>query len=125
MRDFVVVLSIIIFVFVGGYLIEMYLKNIENNLISKIEEIIEQIKVNDFNHIDKVKELFNELNKSKTIWHLVENHEEIDEIESELIRFLEVYQFGNKQESILSASEVIFRIKDMLKGEKLELANIL
>ncbi len=125
MRDFVVVLSIIIFVFVGGYLIEMYLKNIENNLISKIEEIIEQIKANDFNHIEKVEELFHELNKSKTIWHLVENHEEIDEIESELIRFLEVYQFENKQESILSASEVIFRIKDMLKGEKLELANIL
>ena len=125
MRDLIIIVVILILVFGGGNLIDDYLQNMEDDLITKIDTLHSQITHSDMTHIEDVYELENMWENSKMKWHILGNHQEIDEIEAELKRFTEAYEYGDQLESALSLSEVRFRISDMHKGDKLELANVL
>ncbi len=125
MRDLIIIAIILILVFGGGNWIDEYLQNMEDNLLYKIDTLHSQIKHNDMTHIEDVYELEDMWESSKTKWHILGNHQEIDEIEANLKKFTEAYEYGDQLESSLFISEVRFRINDMHKGDKLELANVL
>ncbi|MBQ9267867.1 MAG: DUF4363 family protein [Clostridia bacterium] len=125
MRDLVIVLVIIALVFGGGYFVQQHLEGTEQELTTRLDELHSEISSGDMNHMDKVEDLENLWESTKAEWHILGNHAEIDEIESELKRLKECYRIGNSEEAMLSLVEIKFRVNDMHKGDKLELANIL
>ena len=125
MRDLIIIAIILVLVFGGGYWIDCYLQQIEDTLLVKIDNLHDQITRGDLTHLEDIYELEKMWTDSKTKWHILGNHQEIDEIEAELKRFIQAYEFADQKEAAISIVEVRFRINDMHKGDKLELANIL
>ena len=125
MRDLIVIVVIILIVFGGGFFSECYLEKSEKELTEMINNIHTQINNGDMEHLDEVYRLQRMWDNNKPYWHVFANHQEIDEIEAELARFTEAYKHGLADEAKLSTAIIVFRINDMHKGEKLELANIL
>lgn len=125
MRDAIIIFIILVLVFGGGYFTEKYLEDSEMTLTIIIDELYDSIKSGNLGQIDKVEELNRAWRETKNQWHILGNHEEIDEIEAGLSRFTESYTSQNADEACLSLVEIRFRINDIHKGEKLELVNIL
>lgn len=125
MRDFIIILVIIVLVFGGGYWTESYLEKTEEELTIMLDELHDEIRSGNMDNQEKVNSLKELWAKTKDNWHILGNHEEIDEIEAQLNRFTESYIYQNATEATLSLVEMRFRINDIHKGEKLELVNIL
>lgn len=125
MRDIIIIAVIVLLIFGGGSLAEKYLEESEKEIINKFDEFHRDIRSGDMSHLDELDELYSIWEKSKVKWHILANHQEIDEIEAELMRFMEAYEIGDEKEALYCISEIRFRINDMHKGEKFELVNIL
>lgn len=125
MKDLIIIVIIITLVFGGGYLSEKFLEESEKELIDLLEEIHSQIKIGDMTHVDSVYRLQQRWEESKPKWHILAKHQDIDDIEAGLYRFIKAYELGDNKEASFLIVEVMFRINDMHKGEKLELVNIL
>ena len=125
MRDVFIIIFILALIFGGGAYIEKYFEKNEYELIDLLDNIQLQVRLNDFNHFYEIEKLNNIWESSKVKWHILGNHQQIDEIESELERLIQTYQFGDIEETVYCITELKFRINDMHKGDKLEISNIL
>ena len=125
MKDYVIIFITVIAIFLGGFFVEKYLINFEEDILTKLAELEIEISNGYMEKSGLVEEIEGNWTKDKNILHLLVNHQIVDEIEGELKKMKKNYELKDEKETILNIIELKFRIEDIHKGECFALSNIL
>lgn len=127
MRETIIILSILIIIFLGAYITQQFLNNTADLLVSKLEDLksgIEEGKKEEKEMIEKTDEIYSEWEEINERWSVIVLHDEIDLIETSLIRMKSKIKTGEVQESMEDLDTSIFLIKHIKEKEKTSLKNI-
>ena len=127
MRETIIILSILIIIFVGACITQKFLNNTADLLVSKLEDLksgIEEDKINEKEMVEKTDEIYSEWEEINERWSVIVLHDEIDLIETSLIRMKSKINTGEVQESMEDLDTSIFLIKHIKEKEKTNLKNI-
>ncbi len=127
MRETIIILSILIIIFVGACITQKFLNNTADLLVSKLEDLksgIEEDKIDEKEMIEKTDEIYSEWEEINERWSVIVLHDEIDLIETSLIRMKSKIKTGEVQESMEDLDTSIFLIKHIKEKEKTNLKNI-
>ena len=127
MRETIIILSILIIIFVGACITQKFLNNTADLLVSKLEDLksgIEEDKIDEKEMIEKTDEIYSEWEEINERWSVIVLHDEIDLIETSLIRMKSKIKTGEIQESMEDLDTSIFLIKHIKEKEKTNLKNI-
>ena len=127
MRETIIILSILIIIFVGACITQKFLNNTADLLVSKLEDLksgIEDDKIDEKEMIEKTDEIYSEWEEINERWSVIVLHDEIDLIETSLIRMKSKIKTGEIQESMEDLDTSIFLIKHIKEKEKTNLKNI-
>ncbi len=127
MRETIIILSILIIIFVGACITQKFLNNTADLLVSKLEDLksgIEEDKINEKEMVEKTDEIYSEWEEINERWSVIVLHDEIDLIETSLIRMKSKIKTGEVQESMEDLDTSIFLIKHIKEKEKTNLKNI-
>ena len=127
MRETIIILSILIIIFVGACITQKFLNNTADLLVSKLEDLkswIEEDKINEKEMVEKTDEIYSEWEEINERWSVIVLHDEIDLIETSLIRMKSKIKTGEIQESMEDLDTSIFLIKHIKEKEKTNLKNI-
>ena len=127
MRETIIILSILIIIFVGACITQKFLNNTADLLVSKLEDLksgIEEDKINEKEMEEKTDEIYSEWEEINERWSVIVLHDEIDLIETSLIRMKSKIKTGEVQESMEDLDTSIFLIKHIKEKEKTNLKNI-
>ncbi len=120
----ILIFSIIIIIFSGIYEIK-YLQNTSNYLVSDIDYCKSAIESNNFklaqDHIENVYTTWNYLN---TVWSIFVDHDEIGNIDEELLQFKLYIQEEDKKEAVVACEELKRIIEHSVEKQKLNIANV-
>ena len=127
MRETIIILSILIIIFVGACITQKFLNNTADLLVSKLEDLksgIEEDKIDEKEMVEKTDEIYSEWEEINERWSVIVLHDEIDLIETSLIRMKSKIKTGEIQESMEDLDTSIFLIKHIKEKEKTNLKNI-
>ena len=127
MRETIIILSILIIIFVGACITQKFLNNTADLLVSKLEDLksgIEEDKINEKEMVEKTDEIYSEWEEINERWSVIVLHDEIDLIETSLIRMKSKIKTGEVQESMEDLDTSIFLRKHIKEKEKTNLKNI-
>ncbi len=127
MRETIIILSILIIIFVGAYITQKFLNNTADLLVSKLEDLksgIEEDKIDEKEMVEKTDEIYSEWEEINERWSVIVLHDEIDLIETSLIRMKSKIKTGEILESMEDLDTSIFLIKHIKEKEKTNLKNI-
>lgn len=127
MRETIIILSILIIIFVGACITQKFLNNTADLLVSKLEDLksgIEEDKIDEKEMVEKTNEIYSEWEEINERWSVIVLHDEIDLIETSLIRMKSKIKTGEVQESMEDLDTSIFLIKHIKEKEKTNLKNI-
>lgn len=127
MRETIIILSILIIIFVGACITQKFLNNTADLLVSKLEDLksgIEEDKIDEKEMVEKTDEIYSEWEEINERWSVIVLHDEIDLIETSLIRMKSKIKTGEVQESMEDLDTSIFLIKHIKEKEKTNLKNI-
>ena len=127
MRETIIILSILIIIFVGACITQKFLNNTADLLVSKLEDLksgIEEDKINEKEMVEKTDEIYSEWEEINERWSVIVLHDEIDLIETSLIRMKSKIKTGEVQESMEDLDTSIFLIKHIKEKERTNLKNI-
>ena len=127
MKEFVIIITILIIIFGGALYTQNYLNNSSNILVSKLENLKTDLESKNKNQqrleeqSDKIYGEWENVNKK---WSVVVLHDEIDLIETSLIRMKSKIKTGSLDESMEDLDTSIFLLKHIKEKEKTSLKNI-
>ena len=127
MRETIIILSILIIIFAGACITQKFLNNTADLLVSKLEDLksgIEEDNIDEKEMIEKTDEIYSEWEEINERWSVIVLHDEIDLIETSLIRMKSKIKTGEIQESMEDLDTSIFLIKHIKEKEKTNLKNI-
>ena len=127
MRETIIILSILIIIFVGACITQKFLNNTADLLVSKLEDLksgIEEDKIDEKEMVEKTDEIYSKWEEINERWSVIVLHDEIDLIETSLIRMKSKIKTGEVQESMEDLDTSIFLIKHIKEKEKTNLKNI-
>ena len=127
MRETIIILSILIIIFVGACITQKFLNNTADLLVSKLEDLksgIEEDKIDEKEMIEKTDEIYSEWEEINERWSVIVLHDEIDLIETSLIRMKSKIKTGYINESMEDLDTSIFLLKHIKEKEKTSLKNI-
>ena len=120
----ILIISIIVVVFFGMYEVK-YLDESSSYILSDIDYCRNAIENNNFeiakSHIENVENTWQELNN---IWSIFVDHDEIGNIDEELLQFKVYIEEENKEEAILACKELKRIITHSVEKQKLSVANV-
>lgn len=129
MREVIIILIIIIIIVLSAYYTQNFLNNSSDLLVSKLEDLKSYIEENDIVEYreelsiktDEIYENWEEINEK---WSILVLHDEIDLIETSLIRMKSKIKVGSIEESVEDLDTSIFLLKHIKEKEKTSLKNI-
>lgn len=127
MKEITIILSILIIVFVGAYFTQKYLNNTADLLVGKLEDLktkMEEGKTDEKEMQEKTDEIYSEWEEINEKWSVIVLHDEIDLIETSLIRMKSKIKTGEIKESMEDLDTSIFLLKHIKEKEKTSLKNI-
>lgn len=127
MKEVIIILSILIIVFVGAYFTQKYLNNTADLLVSKLEDLkakMEEGKTDEKEMQEKTDEIYYEWEEINEKWSVIVLHDEIDLIETSLIRMKSKIKTGEIKDSMEDLDTSIFLLKHIKEKEKTSLKNI-
>ena len=127
MREVVIIISILIVVFGSAFLIQNFLNKGTDELVGKLENIKTNVEKEDIKKEDLIKktdDIYKEWKDINESWSTVVLHEEIDLIETALIRMKSKITVGKIQESMEDINTSIFLLNHIKEKEKTSLKNI-
>ena len=120
----ILIISIAIIIFSGFYECK-YLRETSQFLLSDIEYCKNAVENNNFdiakNHI---KEVYNTWDDVSNIWSIFVDHDEIGNIEEELLQFKLYIEEENKSESIVACKELERIILHSVEKQEVSVANV-
>ena len=127
MREAIIIILILLIIFGGAYYIQKFLNNSSDNLVSKLESLktgIEDGNLTEEDMENKSDEIYGEWEDINKKWSIIVLHDEIDLIETSLIRMKSKIKTGNIDESMEDLDTSIFLLKHIKEKEKTSLKNI-
>ena len=129
MKDVIIIITILIIVMGGALLIQNFLNNGTDKLVSKLEVLKEDIEqknvtVSQDGLNKKTDEIYTQWEEINPKWSTVVLHDEIDLIDMALIRMKAKIKTENIKESMEDIDTSIFLLKHIKEKEKTSLKNI-
>lgn len=127
MKEFMIIIIILIIIFGGALYTQNYLNNTSDTLVSKLENLKIDLKGENKNQEILAKqsdEIYEEWENINEKWSVVVLHDEIDLIETSLIRMKSKIKTGNLEDSMEDLDTSIFLLKHIKEKEKTSLKNI-
>lgn len=127
MKEIIIIIAILIIIFCGAIYTQRFLNNTSDLLVSKLEELKNGIEENSIT-IEEMKnksdEIYGEWEDINEKWSVIVLHDEIDLIETSLIRMKSKIKTHNIDESMEDLDTSIFLVKHIKEKEKTNLKNI-
>ena len=127
MKEIIIIISILIIIFAGSIITQMYLNKTSALLIDKLENIKSDIENEKFDR-EKVsknaEEMYSEWEKINEKWSVIILHDEIDLIETALIKMKAEIKSGENKDSMAEIDTSIFLLNHIKEKEKTSLKNI-
>ena len=127
MREMLIISSILIIIICGAIFTKEYLNNTSNMIVNGLENLkysIEQENISDQELIKKSEEIYRNWDNINKQWSNIVLHEEIDLIETALIRMKSKIKIGELEESLEDIDTSIFLVNHINEKEKTSLKNI-
>lgn len=127
MKEIIIIISILIIIFAGSIIIQMYLNKTSALLIDKLENIKSDIENEKFDRekvSKKAEEMYSEWEKINEKWSVIILHDEIDLIETALIKMKAEIKSGEIEDSMAEIDTSIFLLNHIKEKEKTSLKNI-
>ena len=127
MKEIIIIISILIIIFAGSIITQMYLNKTSALLIDKLENIkndIENEKIDREKVSKKAEEMYSEWEKINEKWSVIILHDEIDLIETALIKMKAEIKSGEIEDSMAEIDTSIFLLNHIKEKEKTSLKNI-
>ena len=128
MREIIIILFILIIIICGAIYTQNYLNNSSNVLLNDLQDLKHSMEDKNISNqelmrkSDKIYENWNNISKK---WSNIALHEEIDMIETALIRMKSKIKIGQLDESLEDIETSIFLINHINEKEKISIKNIL
>ncbi len=127
MKEIIIIISILIIIFAGSIITQMYLNKTSALLIDKLENIKSDIENEKFDKekvSKKAEEMYSEWEKINEKWSVIILHDEIDLIETALIKMKAEIKSGEIEDSMAEIDTSIFLLNHIKEKEKTSLKNI-
>ena len=127
MKEITIIIIILIITFGGAVYTQNYLSNTSDVMVRKLENLktdLENQKEEQQNLEKQTDEIYGEWKDINEKWSVVVLHDEIDLIETSLIRMKSKIKSGNLDESMEDLDTSIFLLKHIKEKEKTSLKNI-
>lgn len=127
MKEIIIIISILIIIFAGSIITQMYLNKTSALLIDKLENIKSDIENEKFDKekvSKKAEEMYSEWEKINEKWSVIILHDEIDLIETALIKMKAEIKSGKIEDSMAEIDTSIFLLNHIKEKEKTSLKNI-
>lgn len=126
MKEVTIIIIILIIIIGGACYIQHFLNNTSDNLVSKLEDLKNGMEGNmtEKEMQDKSDEIYGEWENINEKWSVIVLHDEIDSIETSLIRMKSKIKIGQLNESMEDLDTSIFLLKHIKEKEKTSLKNI-
>lgn len=126
MKEITIIIIILIIIIGGACYIQHFLNNTSDNLVSKLEDLKNGMEGNmtEKEMQDKSDEIYGEWENINEKWSVIVLHDEIDSIETSLIRMKSKIKIGQLNESMEDLDTSIFLLKHIKEKEKTSLKNI-
>lgn len=127
MKEIIIIISILIIIFAGSIITQMYLNKTSALLIDKLENIKSDIENEKFDRekvSKKAEEMYSEWEKINEKWSVIILHDEIDLIETALIKMKAEIKSGKIEDSMAEIDTSIFLLNHIKEKEKTSLKNI-
>lgn len=127
MKEITIIILILIIIFGGALYTQNFLNNTADMLVSKLEILKTELenKNGEQQSLEKqTDDIYGEWEDINEKWSIVVLHDEIDLIETSLIRMKSKIKTGNLDESMEDLDTSIFLLKHIKEKEKTSLKNI-
>ncbi len=127
MKEIIIIIGILIIIFAGSIITQMYLNKTSALLIDKLENIKRDIENEEFDREKvgkKAEEMYSEWEKINEKWSVIILHDEIDLIETALIKMKAEIKSGEIEDSMAEIDTSIFLLNHIKEKEKTSLKNI-
>lgn len=127
MKEITIIIIILIIIFGSAYYVQNFLDNTSNTLVSKLEDLkkdIEKGNTQGTELMQKTDEIYGEWEDINEKWSVIVLHDEIDLIETALIRMKSKIKTDKIEESMEDLDTSIFLVKHIKEKEKTSLKNI-
>lgn len=127
MKEIIIIIVILIIIFMGAWLTQDYLNKSTNLLVGKLEDLkngIENDNIEEQQMRDKSDEIYGEWETINQKWSIIVLHDEIDLIETALIRMKSKIKTGKIEDSMEDLDTSIFLVKHIKEKEKFSTKNI-
>lgn len=127
MKETIIIIIIFIIIFGGAFYIQNFLNNTSDTLVSKLEDLKIDMKKGNITEEEmknKSDEIYGEWEDINEKWSVIVLHDEIDLIETSLIRMKSKIKTGYINESMEDLDTSIFLLKHIKEKEKTSLKNI-
>lgn len=127
MKEVTIIILILIIIFGGATYTQKFLDNTTDRLVGKLENLktkLENQSIDQQNLEEQTDEIYGEWEDINEKWSVVVLHDEIDLIETALIRMKSKIKTGSLDESMEDLDTSIFLLKHIKEKEKTNLKNI-
>ncbi len=127
MKQVIIILIILIIIFGGAMYVQNFLNDTSDMLVSKLENLKTNLEVGDVNQNklqEETDQIYLEWQDINERWSVIVLHDEIDLIETSLIRMKSKIETKNLDESMEDIDTSIFLLKHIKEKEKTSLKNI-
>ena len=127
MKQIIIMIVILIIIFVGAWYTQKFLNETSDYLVSKLEDLKNKLEVSNIEENNLKREtddIYHEWQDVNERWSVIVLHDEIDLIETSLIKMKAKIKVGNLDESIEDIDTSIFLLKHIKEKEKTNLKNI-
>lgn len=127
MKEIIIIIVILIIIFCSAYYVQNFLDNTTYTLVSKLEDLkkdIEKGNIQEAELMQKSDEIYGEWEDINEKWSVIVLHDEIDLIETALIRMKSKIKTNKIDESMEDLDTSIFLVKHIKEKEKTSLKNI-
>lgn len=127
MKEIIIIITILIIIFSGSIITQNYLNKSSNLLIAELDDIKKSIENNELNNeelIKKTEETYQKWEKTNEKWSVIILHDEIDLIETSLIKMKAEIKSGEIEDAMAEIETSIFLLNHIKEKEKTSLKNI-
>lgn len=127
MKQVIIIIIILIIIFGGAWYTQNFLNETSDTLVSRLENLktdLETESVDENRLKEETDEIYGEWEDINEKWSVIVLHDEIDLIETSLIRMKSKIKIGEIDESMEDIDTSIFLLKHIKEKEKTSLKNI-
>lgn len=129
MKEFVIIILIIVIIFTGDFVVQSHLETTSSNMVAKLENLKEKVMEtketdNKKQTEELLKEVEDEWNKTNKTWSVIVVHEELDSIEEALVKAKSSLTEGEIEDGLEEIETALFFIEHVREREKVLIKNI-